>query len=199
MEQSVRQWSRARIITIKVTEEEKKGSNRKRVIQSEWNVENWYMQSWGNATWHSPKWSNQKHWVGGLGESGRVRLKGGVPQQPWHNADGLFSFSLSGSDLTWLRGLPTPTPTPNPQTNHLAHLQMCNSKRHPAREPRHQNKPRIATWHRHRSNSLLIWTVKYWLIRIPPGISKNGWLSGLHVHQRDTTSWFEHGANWTRV
>lgn len=110
-----------------------------------------------------------------------------------------YSLSLSSSDLTWLRGLPTPAPTPNPQTNHLAHLQMCNSKRHPAREPRHQNKPRIATWHRHRSNSWLIWTVKYWLIRIPPGISKNGWLSGLHVHQRDTTSWFEHGAKRTRV
>lgn len=67
-----------------------------------------------------------------------------------------------------------PCPHPQSQTNHLAHLQMCNSERHPAREPRHQNKLRTATWHRLRSTSLLIWTVKHWLSRIPPGNNQTG-------------------------
>lgn len=121
------------------------------------------MQSWGNVTWHGPKWSNQKHWVGELGE----RPKGGVPQQPWHNTDG------SWRDVV-VR--PPPPPQSQSQTNHFAHLQMCNSKHHPAREPRHQNKVRTATWHRHRSSSLLIWTGRdCW---IPPGKPETWWLSG---------------------
>lgn len=65
-------------------------------------------------------------------------------------------------------------PHPQSQTSHLAHLQMCNSERHPAREPRHQNNLPTATWHRLRSTSLLIWTAKHCLSRIPPGNPQPG-------------------------
>lgn len=63
---------------------------------------------------------------GGLGESGRVRLKGGVPQQPWHNADGLFSLSLwFWHDVVARPSNPCPHPqSPNKSLSSLTDVQQ---------------------------------------------------------------------------
>lgn len=154
------------------------------------------MQSWGNATWHGPKWSNQEHWVGVLGES-RRKLKGGVPKQPWHKADG----SLSGSDMTRLCGLQPlpPPPIPNKSVSSLADVQQrappCQRAPAPKQTPDCNLTPPPQHQLAHLDCETLAEPDSSWK-------QPNWWLSVCmfnYPFQRDTTSWFEHGVNRTRV